>query len=232
MSDAETKHIENRYKKRNVQEYGDLYNSLNPNVYMWRQELERVLIKDIISPNLIPVHEKTIIEIGSGNGINLIEFIRMGFLPENLTGIELLPDRVNKAKSILPSSVVLINDDATEIDISKKQYDIVYQSTVFTSILDKQYQHKLADIIWKLVKPGGGVLWYDFIYNNPKNPDVRGVPIKRIRELFPEGEIIIKRVTLAPPIARVVTRLHPSLYTILNVFPFLRTHTLCWIKKI
>ena len=28
--------------------------------------------------------------------------------------------------------------------------------------------------------PGGGVLWYDFTVNNPRNPDVRGVPMKRV----------------------------------------------------
>jgi len=139
--------------------------------------------------------------------------------------------RAKQARSILPNSVTIINDDAAKIASTEIKYDVVFQSTVFTSIKDKSYQHKLADVMWELVKPGGGILWYDFTYNNPKNPDVRGVPVRRIRELFPQAEIIIKRVTLAPPIGRIVTRLNPNLYTILNIFPFLRTHVLCWIKK-
>ena len=231
MTDTETDNIQERYDKRNMQDYGDLYDALNPYVYMWKQELERALIQNVISPFLKPLHKRTLIEIGCGNGINLLEFIRLGFMPEKLTGIELLPGRAKNAKSILPNSVTIINDDATKIDSAKLKYDVVFQSTVFTSIKDKHYQHKLADVMWELVKPGGGILWYDFIYNNPNNPDVRGVPVRRIRELFPEAEIIIKKVTLAPPIARIVTRLHPALYTILNVVPFLRTHVLCWIKK-
>ena len=32
-------------------------------------------------------------------------------------------------------------------------------------------------------------------------------------------------------ISRRVSRIHPSLYTIFNVVPFLRTHILCWIQK-
>ena len=83
----------------------------------------------------------------------------------------------------------------------------------------------------ELGEAGGGVLWYDFIYNNPSNPDVRGVPVKLVRELFPAGKMIVRRVTLAPPISRRVTRIHPSFYTIFNFFPFLRTHVLCWIQK-
>jgi hypothetical protein len=39
------------------------------------------------------------------------------------------------------------------------------------------------------------------------------------------------RVTLAPPLARTVCRVHPALYTALNALPLLRTHLLCWIEK-
>jgi len=39
------------------------------------------------------------------------------------------------------------------------------------------------------------------IYNNPCNPDVRGVPLHRIRQLFPEGKIHHWKLTLAPPSA-------------------------------
>ena len=110
-------------------------------------------------------------------------------------------------------------------------FDIVYQSTVFSSILDLSVQNKLAAKIWSWVKPGGAVLWYDFTYDNPNNPDVKGVTLSRIRELFPEGIIHSKRVTLAPPISRRVCKIHPGLYTVFNALPLLRTHVLCWIQK-
>jgi hypothetical protein len=109
--------------------------------------------------------------------------------------------------------------------------DIVYVSLVFSSLLDRRFQIKLASRMWQWLKPGGGVLWYDFIYDNPRNPDVRGVPIARIRQLFPGSELSVSRLTLAPPIARRVTRLNPGLYTLFNVLPWLRTHVLCWIRK-
>lgn len=85
--------------------------------------------------------------------------------------------------------------------------------------------------MWDLVKPGGGVLWYDFIYDNPKNPDVKGVPVSQISELFPRGKLTVWHITLAPPIARRVTKIHPCLYSILNIIPLFRTHVLCWIEK-
>jgi hypothetical protein len=107
----------------------------------------------------------------------------------------------------------------------------VLVSTVFSSLLDDAFQQRLAERIWDWTRPGGGVLWYDFTVDNPRNPDVRGVPLRRIRELFPDASIEASRVTLAPPLARVVSRWHPSLYTLLNSLPMLRTHVLAWLAK-
>jgi hypothetical protein len=75
------------------------------------------------------------------------------------------------------------------------------------------------------------VLWYDFTVDNPRNRDVRGVPARRVRELFPQARITAQRVTLAPPIARRVVRLHPAAWTLFNALPLLRTHQLAWIEK-
>lgn len=132
---------------------------------------------------------------------------------------------------MLPAATSVLLGDASTLELPDHSFDVVYQSTVFTSILDDEFQMKLAARMWSLAKPGGGVLWYDFIYNNPANPDVRGVPVAKVQSLFPDGEIDCWRLTLAPPISRRVTRLHPKLYTLFNAVPFLRTHVLCWIKK-
>jgi len=68
-------------------------------------------------------------------------------------------------------------------------------------------------------------------FGNPSNPDVRGVPVRRIRQLFPDARLRVWPVTLAPPIARRVVRIHPALYGVLNLTPLLRSHVLCWAQK-
>jgi hypothetical protein len=98
-------------------------------------------------------------------------------------------------------------------------------------LLDDTFQKRLADSMWRWLRPGGGILWYDFTVNNPRNPDVRGVPLSRIRQLFPGGKIRVRRLTLAPPLARLVTRLDPRLYALLNTVVWLRTHVLVWVEK-
>jgi SAM-dependent methyltransferase len=172
-----------------------------------------------------------LLEVGSGSGANLLELLRLGFAPEHLCGAELLPERHAQARHRLPVAVTLHAGDALLMPFALASQDIVFVSTVFSSLLDDAFQQRLADAMWRWVKPGGGVLWYDFTVNNPRNADVRGVPLWRVRELFPQGQLVHRRITLAPPIARRVTRLHPSLYTVFNLLPPLRTHVLVWLGK-
>jgi ubiquinone/menaquinone biosynthesis C-methylase UbiE len=117
------------------------------------------------------------------------------------------------ARSRLPTSVNLFEGNALELQFPDGFFDVVFQAVVFSSILDDSFQTDLAACMWRWVKPGGGVLWYDFTYDNPRNPDVKGVGLQRIRQLFPHGQMRNWRVTLAPPISRMVTRVHPCLYT-------------------
>ena len=174
------------------------------------------------------------VEVGCGTGCNLLDFLRLGFQPQHLQGIELLSASVERARNDLPSSVQITLGDAAGPEasfIADASQDIVYQSTVFSSLLDDEFQQRLADRMWKWLRPGGAVLWYDFTVNNPHNPDVRGVPVRRIRQLFPQANIRVRRLTLAPPLARAVTNVHPALYTALNACVWLRTHVLAWIEK-
>lgn len=228
---SEIEYVKERYaRRRQISSW--TYDPLNPAVYMSLQEKERALIRWIQWSGLASLHDKRVFEIGCGAGANLMQFIRLGFAPENLVGNELLEERAMIARHLLPEATQIILGDASALGLSEKSFDIVLQSTVFSSIIDDGFQRKLANSIWTLVKTGGGVLWYDFIYNNPKNPDVRGVSVRRIHELFPDAEVKVWHLTLAPPISRLVTKIHPSLYTLFNMLPILRTHVLCWIRKV
>jgi hypothetical protein len=115
--------------------------------------------------------------------------------------------------------------------IAPASQDLVLQSTVFTSLLDDAFQQRLADAMWRWVKPGGAVLWYDFTVNNPRNPDVRGVPLARVRQLFPQAHIDARRVTLAPPLARASAGSIRPVRRCSTRVPWLRSHLLAWVGK-
>ncbi len=217
-----------RYARRHVD---DRYSMLRPDVWQSVQERQRAMLRLFASAGLLDLSALHLLEVGCGSGGNLLELLRLGFSPARLSGIELLPERLASAREVLPASLALHAGDALHAPVAPASLDIVFVSTVFSSLLDDAYQQRLAGAMWQWVRPGGAVLWYDFTVNNPRNADVRGVPLRRVRELFPGGAIVPRRITLAPPLARAVTRLHPALYGWLNLLPPARTHVLAWIGK-
>jgi SAM-dependent methyltransferase len=225
----EAQAVRERYARRLPQD--PRYSLLNPAALLAFQERQRAMLALFKRLGWADLSARTLLEVGCGSGSNLVECLLMGFTPENLAGIELLPERHASARARLPESVTLLEGDALALMPKAASLDIVLQATVFSSLLDEAFQQRLADAMWAAVKPGGGVLWYDFTVDNPHNPDVRGVPLGRLRALFPTARIEAERVTLAPPIARAVTRLYPGLYTLFNAVPLLRTHVLAWIAK-
>jgi ubiquinone/menaquinone biosynthesis C-methylase UbiE len=222
--------IRERYKRRKLLPE-DRYSILNPATYLIEQEKERALIQWIIKNKINPIENKKLLEIGCGNGFNILRFIRLGFEPSNIYANELIEERIEEAKKILPPQINFISGNAMDINLPEKSIDIVFQSMVFSSILDNDFKENLAKKMWNLVKPGGGVLWYDFTFNNPANPDVKGVKLKEIKKLFNNEKFYVRRITLAPPLARVVTKIHPGLYNLFNAVYVLRTHLMIWIRK-
>lgn len=223
--------VAERYARRNV---GSLYSILRPEVVLSTQEWQRemlFLFRSVCGYTDADLRHLKLVDVGCGYGGHLLDFLRFGFAPENLHGIELLPDRVSSARTRLPASLKVHEGDASTAALEPASQDVVFQSVVFSSLLDDVFQQELADQMWSWVRPGGGILWYDFVYDNPSNSDVRGVSVRRLKALFPEGRMTARRVTLAPPISRRVCRFHPAAYHLFNLMPFLRTHALCWIAK-
>ena len=228
-ADDEPGAVAARYARRAVAV--GLYSALRPVVLRARQERLRVMLALLARHAAQPLNQLRLLEIGCGHGSNLLELASLGFDARLLVGSELLPDRACAARAQLPAATTLHEGDALALPFEAGSFDLVYQSTVFSSLLDGAFQQRLADAMWRWVRPGGAVLWYGFTYNNPRNPDVRGVPLARIRQLFPQARIDARRVTLAPPISRRVCRVSPAAYGVFNALPFLRTHVLCWIAK-
>jgi SAM-dependent methyltransferase len=232
VEDDEAAAVRVRYARRD--EDDRRYSLLEPAVLRATQERQRAIAELFVSLGWRDVTGLRLLEVGCGTGMNLVEFLRMGFRPELLKGIELMPSSLDQARRVLPPTVQLFQGDASAFhteSLPPSSQDIVYQATVFSSLLTDEFQRRLAQAMWSWIRPGGGVLWYDFTVNNPRNSDVRGVAVRRIRQLFPEGTVRARRITLAPPIARLVCRAHPMLYPLFNTCIWLRTHVLVWIPK-
>ena len=196
------------------------------------QERERKTLALLRQYECMPLNEKTILDVGCGSGTWMQQFIRWGARPENLTGIDLLGDRISRARQALPASVRLELGNAAAQPFAAESFDIVLQSTMFTSVLDRGIRHQIASEMLRVLKPDGFILWYDFLVNNPSNPDVQGVSKREISTLFNGCKFDLRRVTLVPPVTRWVAPRSWLLTYMLSHFPLFCTHYLGVITKL
>lgn len=194
------------------------------------QGMERAVLEVLRGHGLTTLWDKRILEVGCGTGGVLRRFIQYGADPANLCGIDLLPDRIERARYLSPN-VDFRCGNAEQLPYDDESFDIVMQFTVFTSILDPRMKQNVAREMLRVLKRDGIILWYDYHMNNPRNPDVQGVGKREIQALFPDCSIDLRRVTLAPPLARLLAPYSWLVCYLLEKIPLLCTHYLGVIRK-
>jgi len=226
----EIERIKDAYERRKGKIPSLLYSFFNRANLFIIQQREYALLELLAKYNITSLDSKKILDVGCGGGGELRNLIRYGAKPENMCGIDLLPDRIKIAKKISPN-IDFRCGDASCISFEDESFDIVVQFTVFTSIFDDNMKKSIAREMIRVLKPDGIILWYDYHMNNPRNPDVKGVKKGEIYELFPNCNIYLQRITLAPPIIRLIAPYSWIACYILEKLKILNTHYIGVIKK-
>jgi SAM-dependent methyltransferase len=195
------------------------------------QGVERQLLRFLAANGMASLSGKSILEIGCGTGHWLREFVKWGAHPHDVVGMDLLADRVGEARALCAQGVHLFCGSAAVLPLPAQSFDLVAQFTVFTSILEPALKRQVAFEMLRVVKPTGLILWYDFLFNNPKNENVRGIAGREIQRLFPGCSVKLRRVTLAPPLTRRLASRSWLACSLLEAIPLLRSHFLGVIRK-
>ena len=136
-----------------------------------------------------------------------------------------------EARYVCPEAVSIVYRNAAELAFPDATFDLVVQFTVFTSVLDSLTKQQMASEMLRVVKDNGFILWYDFHVNNPWNPDVRGIKRREISQLFPGCRIKLQRLTLVPPLVRLLAPYSWLACYVLGKIPWLCTHYIGLISK-
>jgi SAM-dependent methyltransferase len=225
----ETERIRDAYARREGQRRDERYSPEKPaNAYLFSRR-ERDLVALLRDHGALPLAERDIIDAGCGNGALLRDLVRLGADPGRCAGIDLLEDRVEAAHSVDPRMHIACGD-ASSLPYSGALFDVALQFTLLSSVLDPRMRRAIASETMRVLRPGGMLIWYDFLWN-PGNRDVRGIRLGELRALYPGCAIDARRVTLAPPITRVCARISPRLCAALERVPLLRSHYLAAITK-
>jgi ubiquinone/menaquinone biosynthesis C-methylase UbiE len=202
------------YARRDAEVPPERYAPANPAHLFIRHGIERALIEMLGRAGALPLSERRVLDVGCGGGQWLADLETFGASRERLAGLDLVPER-----------------DAASLPWDDGSFDLVVQSMMFSSILDARVRERAAAEMARVLGGGGAVLWYDFFVAKPGNPGVRGVGKAEVRRLFPGFEMRWRRVTLAPPVVRLlVPRLRP-LASALQALRVLDTHAMAVLKR-
>jgi ubiquinone/menaquinone biosynthesis C-methylase UbiE len=227
----ELERIKAVYRRRMQPDFSDRYSLSRPGELYMRQQRERVILQMLRRANLNQLATTRVLEIGCGRGKTLADWTRWGASQSNLCGIDLMEPFVREAAELLPQSTLVVGS-AGQLPFPDRSFDIVTQFTVFTSILDETMRYAVAAEIQRVLMPAGAVLWYDFRYPSPRNPDVRPVGLREIRVLFRGWTVDVVTTTLLPPVARPLARLSFAACNFLeSALPLLRSHYLVLLRR-
>jgi ubiquinone/menaquinone biosynthesis C-methylase UbiE len=206
------------------------YSFSRPEIQFEVQTRERAVMQMLQRVSLLPLANLDLLDVGCGTGGMLLDLLRWGADPARICGCDLLFDRIVAARGRLPEAVSVVVADGGRLVYPAARFDLVLQCTVFTSVLDDELRQCMAREMWRVLRPGGAVLWYDF-HSQARSQALRPIGPKEVQALFPNGMLTARRVTLNPAIAR---RLAPVSWLgceILARVPWLLTHDLILIHK-
>ena len=165
-----------------------------------------------------------VLDVGCGSGWWLRELARRGVEPERLHGVDLLTERVEAARALLPGADIR-RGDALELPYRDGSFRLVTLVVVLGSLPNAVAVARALSEACRVLAPGGRLAVYEPRYANPLNPHTRVVSAGEQQRVL--GVATSSRtMTLAPPLARFGGGLPQGIYATLARFPFLRTHRL------
>ena len=207
----------------------------NPEVLFQNLAQEAAVIRALRSVHL-DTRRARILDVGCGEGDSLWLLLRLGFLPENLFGVDLLEDRIRKAKETNPL-VSLECADATRLRFQNDSFDLVTETMMFLQITDDDTAKRIASEMIRVTKPGGILLVSDWRYSKPGSREFKGVSRRRLDNLYEFGKRTevcgVFRGALVPPLGRFLSKNFPFAYFLIQaLFPFAAAHMVTALRKI
>lgn len=228
---GELSRISSEYEKRDsTEEHAGRYGLFNEAALLHAHSLEHHMLATLKRHYGVIQSTTRVLDVGCGTGSILRRFIEYGADPQHLSGIDLLPSRIERARRCNPVIDWRVGN-AHELPYPDSSFEIVMACVVLSSILSDSMRRRVADELWRVCAPTGLILIHDFMYSNPRNAAVKGVGVRDMQRLFarPHVNFQIQRMTLAPPLSRRIAPRARWLAETLERLRFLDTHFLITI---
>ncbi len=170
-----------------------------------------------------------LLDLGCGDGGPLSRLLTIGVPAQALFGVDILMSKLKWASTTCPC-LHWVCADGQSLPLDSACFNLIIQFTAFSSVLDIGVRKRMASEMLRVLKKEGAILWFDFFFNNPHNPNVRGIGKAEVCSLFPDCHIKFRRVILAPPLARALAPWSWLLCSGLAALRLFNTHYLALIR--
>ncbi|ASW56890.1 class I SAM-dependent methyltransferase [Plantactinospora sp. KBS50] len=203
-----------------------VYSDLDPCYLQRVQGVERMFLRALDVAGLGARLERLrVLDFGCGNARWLGRWLAWGADPTRLSGADVREPAIRRGQQYFPEAD-LRTYDGQRLPWASGSFDVVYQFLAMSSMVDREYRVAAAREMLRVLRPGGLLVWYDMAVGNPRNPNVRGLPLREVRDYFqPLRPVLARRLSLAPPLSRMLTaRSWAAARFVETTLPFSRTH--------
>ena len=183
-----------------------------------REEVLRTLLE--LAPDVL-AGDGAVLDAGCGAGWWLARMAQAGVAPGRLVGVDLLPERVQAARSRVPDARVLAGDVRSDLPLPPGSCSLVMLFTVLSAMGSREDVRGALTQARRVLAAGGAIaIWEPRVWT--PNRHTRRIALGELRSVL-GGELQVRSLTLLPPLAR---RMTGRLYEPLARVPALRTHRL------
>jgi ubiquinone/menaquinone biosynthesis C-methylase UbiE len=194
--DEELKRARGVYEARAAdQSYTRLYSSFAPSNLLTIQNREWIIADLLRRSGLWSLADLDILDVGCGSGGELRRMTAVGADPARCVGIDLMPERLEQAKRILPAARFEVGS-AHQLPFPDASFDLVSQFVVFSSVIHHAMRQAIAREMIRVLRPDGRILWYDMRSIKPA-ANLVPIDLAELKSLFPGCSMTVRSATLS-----------------------------------